>query len=143
MSEPTLAERLSQQLIRLDQLLALLTRETDALVQRDVDQIEALLKEKLTLLDTIGQADQQLSRHPEIAQASADPELADTLKQARERLAECQSRNEHNQAQAELVSASLTRLQQLLQRTRHASAMTYTGEGQTHVGQRLGKRIQV
>ena len=143
MTESTLSELLSQQLVRLDQLLALLERETDALVQRDVDQIEALLKEKLGLLDSIGQADLQLSRHPHIQQASEDPTCATTLAQARERLAQCQSRNQHNQEQAELVGASLTRLQQLLQRTRHASAMTYTGEGQTHVGQRLGKRIQV
>ncbi len=143
MSEATLAERLSQQLVRLDQLLALLARETEALVQRDIEQIEALLKEKLTLLEHIRQADAVLSRHPEIEQVKTDPTLADTLKQAQARLAECQSRNAHNQAQAELVSASLTRLQQLLQRTRHASAMTYTGEGQTHVGQRLGKSIQV
>ncbi|MBY5992924.1 flagellar export chaperone FlgN [Ferrimonas balearica] len=143
MSEPRLEDLLTQQLARLGQLLALLEQETDALVKRDVERIEALLKEKLTLLEAIAEADQALGRHRDVARLTEEPALAEQLKAGQALLAQCQSRNEHNQAQAELVSASLTRLQQLMQRTRHASAMTYTGEGQTHVGQRLGKRIQV
>ncbi|SHI09273.1 flagella synthesis protein FlgN [Ferrimonas marina] len=142
MTDSGLADLLSQQLIRLDQLLALLEQETDALVQRDVDLIEQLLKRKLTMLDEVKAADDTLGRHPQRALLKTDPTLAEQVEQGKDKLVQCQQRNAHNQEQAELVAASLTRLQQVLQSAHKSHAMTYTGEGGTHVGQRLGRTIK-
>ncbi|GAA4890626.1 flagellar protein FlgN [Ferrimonas pelagia] len=143
MSQPHIADLLSQQLTRLGQLLALLEQETDALVNREVEQIETLLKRKLAMLDEVALADGNLARHPDLAQLSADPELQQQTTQAKALLAQCKQRNLHNQQQAELASASLARLQQvLLSTTRHSKSMTYNDSGQTHVGSRLGKSIK-
>ncbi|WP_298444928.1 flagellar protein FlgN [uncultured Ferrimonas sp.] len=142
MASPDLDNLLTQQLSRLGQLFALLEQETDALVKREVEQIEQLLKRKVALLDEIKMADVGISRHPALPALNDTPELVVLMDQCQGMLQQCQQRNQHNHEQAELVAGSLTRLQQVLQRTSHNSAMTYTGEGNTHVGQRLGKAIK-
>ncbi|QIZ77257.1 flagellar export chaperone FlgN [Ferrimonas lipolytica] len=141
MASPSLDNMLSQQLTRLGQLLALLEQETEALVNRNIDDIETLLKRKVGLLDEIKMADISISRHGDIKTLAEQPEQLALVEQCKQALSSCHERNSHNHKQAELVSASLTRLQQLLLRSSHSNALTYTGKGNTHVGQRLGRSI--
>ncbi|WP_028116665.1 flagellar export chaperone FlgN [Ferrimonas senticii] len=141
MTAVPLENLLTQQLGRLTQLLELLVQETDALLNRDVMAIEQLLKRKMTLLDEIKLADIGIGRHADLAQLTDHPQQAALLAQCRGKLAECQQHNQHNQKQAEIVAASMARLQQLLQSTSHHNALTYTDVGGTHVGRRLGNLI--
>ncbi len=146
----SLSNLLQQQQQRLTQLLESLVAETEALVNRDVESIEQLLKQKAILLEEIRLADIGISRHPELVwlqdpTSAEDPnavaELQQQLQSCQQLLADCQQRNQHNHTQAEQITASLNRLQQLLQSTSHSNAITYTDKGNTHVGSRLGKAI--
>ncbi|WP_028110210.1 flagellar export chaperone FlgN [Ferrimonas futtsuensis] len=142
MSETTIHALIDAQQERLTHLLQLLQQETEALLERDADKIESLLKQKLTLLDQIGGGDKALEAHPHAAQIKSDNEAMAGVARCRDLLAECQLKNQHNSQLADQSLASLGRLQQLLNTTRNPNALTYNQEGTTTTGGRLGKVIK-
>lgn len=127
---------------RLTALLHLLEQETEALLERDADKIESLLKQKLELLDQIAGGDKALESHPQVAGLKADAEAMAGVSRCRDILAQCQVKNQHNSQLADQSLASLGRLQQLLNATRNPNALTYNQEGTTTTGGRLGKVIK-
>ncbi|BDY04002.1 flagellar protein FlgN [Ferrimonas sp. YFM] len=142
MSESGIHALIGAQQERLSNLLQLLEQETEALLERDADKIESLLKQKLAQLDKIAGGDKELESHPQVADIKSDPQAMAGVTRCREILAECQVKNQHNNQLADQFLASLGRLQQLLNATRNPNALTYNQEGTTTTGGRLGKVIK-
>ncbi|TKB47267.1 flagellar protein FlgN [Ferrimonas sediminicola] len=142
MSNGALSPLIDAQLGRLQALQDLLEQETQALLERDAETIESLLKQKLRALEELNQADQALANHPELTTLKADEAAMAGVDRCRQRLTLCKERNQHNSQLAEQYLASLGRLQQILNATRNPNAMTYNQEGTTTTGGRLGKAIK-
>ncbi|USD38601.1 MULTISPECIES: flagellar export chaperone FlgN [Ferrimonas] len=142
MVNPELLQLIDAQQGRLQQLQQLLQQEHQALVERDADAIESLLREKLAQLDAINAADTALAGHPDVAQLANDAEARQGIEQCRSVLTQCQMFNQQNSQLADQTLASLSRLQQILNSTKSANSLTYNQSGTTSSGNRLGKAIK-
>ncbi|TKB58209.1 flagellar protein FlgN [Ferrimonas aestuarii] len=142
MAEHPLFSAIHAQQQRLEGIKTLLVKERQALLERDSVNIESLLREKLRLIDELKQVDGEIAEHPDLAQLKQLPEFLQLVEHCKSTLAQCQRDNVENHRLADQTLASMGRLQQILHRTKSLNSMTYTQDGGTTAGARLGRTIK-
>lgn len=133
---------IEQQLIILQQLELVISKESSALEYQKPDLLMAIAKEKATLLTSLNDNDNIISKHPQQGRLVVEDELAIKVEQAKQQLRHCQQLNRSNASLMEMQHASVNRLAQAMQACRNSHSMTYDDKGQTSTIASLGSNIK-
>lgn len=126
-----LTDYLNEQDALLDNVSKVLSREYQAIKNRQVDALEAIAEEKSSLMLQLQANDQRLKLHPETARLRTD--YLDRVKAVKDKLAKCKMMNETNGKLIALSMAANRRLSAVLMsaRDRFSRNMTYDDKGNT------------
>lgn len=119
------------QLKNAQDLSALLEQEKIAITSRISAEIEALAKQKITLVNQLQQTDQRISNHPHVSSLSEDEHLDTIVKQIRSIVFDCQQANAVNGEALARAQLSFNKLNNLMQQSHGKVGMTYNATGQT------------
>ncbi len=131
------------QLKSAEELSLLLEKEKLAITSRNSKDIEQLAKQKITLIEQLKVTDDRISRHPDVASLTTDPELSPLVTQIRSIIADCQQANAINGEALQRAQLSFNKLNNLMQQSQGKLGMTYTAEGQTKNVTTLGTNLKV
>ncbi|WP_428775395.1 flagella synthesis protein FlgN [Vibrio sp.] len=120
----------------------LLEKEKLAITSRVSKQIEALAKEKLTLINQLQQADQRISQHPDVELLQSVDELKQKVEQVRTIIADCQRMNLVNGEALKRAQLSFNKLNNLMQQSQNKAGMTYTADGKAQNISTLGTNLK-
>lgn len=130
------------QLKSAEELSLLLEKEKLAITSRNSKDIEQLAKQKITLIEQLKVTDDRISRHPDVASLTTDPELSPLVTQIRTIIADCQQANTVNGEALQRAQLSFNKLNNLMQQSQGKLGMTYTAEGQTKNVTTLGTNLK-
>ncbi len=130
------------QLKSAEELSLLLEKEKLAITSRNSKDIEQLAKQKITLIEQLKVTDDRISRHPDVASLTTDPELSPLVTQIRTIIADCQQANAVNGEALQRAQLSFNKLNNLMQQSQGKLGMTYTAEGQTKNVTTLGTNLK-
>ncbi|EKO3918973.1 flagellar export chaperone FlgN [Vibrio fluvialis] len=130
------------QLKNAQELSALLEQEKVAITSRISADIEALAKQKITLVNQLQQTDQRISNHPHVTSLTEDEYLDSLVKQIRTIVFDCQQANAVNGEALARAQLSFNKLNNLMQQSHGKVGMTYNAAGQTHTVSTLGTNIK-
>ncbi|NIY84482.1 flagella synthesis protein FlgN [Vibrio hepatarius] len=130
------------QLKSAEELSLLLEKEKLAITSRNSKDIEQLAKQKITLIEQLKVTDERISRHPDVASLTSDPELSPLVTQIRSIIADCQQANAINGEALQRAQLSFNKLNNLMQQSQGKLGMTYTAEGQTKNVTTLGTNLK-
>ncbi len=130
------------QLKSAEELSLLLEKEKLAITSRNSKDIEQLAKQKITLIEQLKVTDDRISRHPDVASLTTDPELSPLVIQIRTIIADCQQANAVNGEALQRAQLSFNKLNNLMQQSQGKLGMTYTAEGQTKNVTTLGTNLK-
>lgn len=130
------------QLKSAEELSLLLEKEKLAITSRNSKHIEQLAKQKITLIEQLKVTDDRISRHPDVASLTTDPELSPLVTQIRTIIADCQQANAVNGEALQRAQLSFNKLNNLMQQSQGKLGMTYTAEGQTKNVTTLGTNLK-
>lgn len=130
------------QLKSAEELSLLLEKEKLAITSRNSKDIEQLAKQKITLIEQLRVTDDRISRHPDVASLTTDPELSPLVTQIRTIIADCQQANAVNGEALQRAQLSFNKLNNLMQQSQGKLGMTYTAEGQTKNVTTLGTNLK-
>ena len=130
------------QLKSAEELSLLLEKEKLAITSRNSKDIEQLAKQKITLIEQLKVTDDRISRHPDVASLTTDPELSPLVTQIRTIIADCQQANVVNGEALQRAQLSFNKLNNLMQQSQGKLGMTYTAEGQTKNVTTLGTNLK-
>ncbi|NRA54633.1 MAG: flagellar protein FlgN [Gammaproteobacteria bacterium] len=140
MDTEQLTLQLNIQYQKSEQLLTLLTEENKALVERDIDKIETLARDKQKILSELATADQQIKQL--VTSINELPaELMKLKNVIVDNITKGQLQNDINGKAIALGINSLERLQTSLIRKRAGNSMTYNQKGKTRGGGIRGSYI--
>lgn len=131
------------QLKSAEELSLLLEKEKLAITSRNSKDIEQLAKQKITLIEQLKVTDDRISRHPDVASLTTDPELSPLVTQIRSIITDCQQANAINGEALQRAQLSFNKLNNLMQQSQGKLGMTYTAEGQTKNVTTLGTNLKV
>ncbi|MGF1707901.1 flagella synthesis protein FlgN [Enterovibrio baiacu] len=142
MSDETLTfeNQLGAQAEDVNALLDVMQAETAAIASRKATEIDALAKQKLSLINAIQQRDQYLARCPELA--SPSDETKEQIANIQDALKQCHQQNEVNGIALQRAQLSMHKLRNLFQEAAGKSEMTYDSEGQASGSRTLGTNIK-
>lgn len=123
-------------------LTQVLEQERLAITSRVSKDIEAIAKQKITLIQQLQTTDERIRRHPDVDTLSSDPELSPLVEKIRALVDECQKANEINGQALQRAQLSFNKLNNLMQQSQGKLGMTYTQEGQTRNVTTLGTNIK-
>ena len=132
---------LQQQQQHLDVLLSLLRQELAALANRDIDTLEHITTEKISLLNQIQQIDKQLADAPELEQSKKQDDFKQYIVVLDNLLAQCKQQNDINQLTLEQSQLRLAQFKHELLSSRGKSGLTYTNKGRPAVDSK-GKGVK-
>ncbi|KOO07338.1 flagella synthesis protein FlgN [Vibrio hepatarius] len=130
------------QLKSAEELSLLLEKEKLAITSRNSKDIEQLAKQKITLIEQLKVTDDRISRHPDVASLTTDPELSPLVTQIRSIIADCQQANAINGEALQRAQLSFNKLNNLMQQSQGKLGMTYTADGQTKNVTTLGTNLK-
>lgn len=130
------------QLKNADELSELLKKEQGAIAQRISKDIEALARQKNTLIIQLQQTDERIGRHPDVESLKTEPELSQLVDQIRQLIAECQQVNAINGEALQRAQLSFHKLNNLMKQSQGKIGMTYTAEGHTRNISTLGTNLK-
>ncbi|ANS84755.1 flagellar export chaperone FlgN [Vibrio scophthalmi] len=130
------------QLKNADELSELLKKEQGAIAQRISKDIEALARQKNTLIIQLQQTDERIGRHPDVESLKTEPELSQLVDQIRQLIAECQQVNAINGEALQRAQLSFHKLNNLMKQSQGKMGMTYTAEGHTRNISTLGTNLK-
>ena len=130
------------QLKSAEELSLLLEKEKLAITSRNSKDIEQLAKQKITLIEQLKVTDDRISRHPDVASLTTDPELSPLGTQIRSIIADCQQANAINGEALQRAQLSFNKLNNLMQQSQGKLGMTYTADGQTKNVTTLGTNLK-
>lgn len=130
------------QLKSAEELSLLLEKEKLAITSRNSKDIEQLAKQKITLIEQLKVTDDRISRHPDVASLTTDPELSPLVTQIRSIIADCQQANAINGEALQCAQLSFNKLNNLMQQSQGKLGMTYTADGQTKNVTTLGTNLK-
>ncbi|MBY8273601.1 flagellar export chaperone FlgN [Vibrio fluvialis] len=130
------------QLKNAQELSALMEQEKVAITSRISADIEALAKQKITLVNQLQQTDQRISNHPHVTSLTEDEYLDNLVKQIRTIVFDCQQANAVNGEALARAQLSFNKLNNLMQQSHGKVGMTYNATGQTHTVSTLGTNIK-
>ncbi|EGA69516.1 hypothetical protein VISI1226_05456 [Vibrio sinaloensis DSM 21326] len=123
-------------------LSLLLEKEKVAIANRVSKDIEAIAKEKITLIEQLRTTDERISKHPDVESLTTDPELSPLVNKIRSIIYDCQQANTVNGEALQRAQLSFNKLNNLMQQSQGKLGMTYTAEGQTKNVSTLGTNIK-
>lgn len=130
------------QLKSAEELSLLLEKEKLAITSRNSKDIEQLAKQKITLIEQLKVTDDRISRHPDVASLTTDPELSPLVTQIRSIITDCQQANAINGEALQRAQLSFNKLNNLMQQSQGKLGMTYTADGQTKNVTTLGTNLK-
>ncbi|WPC74796.1 flagella synthesis protein FlgN [Vibrio porteresiae] len=130
------------QLKNAQDLSELLEHEKIAITSRVSVDIEALAKQKLTLVSQLQQTDKRIATHPHVSSLTEDQYLNDLVEQIRAIVADCQQANMVNGEALNRAQLSFNKLNNLMQQSLGKTGMTYNATGQTRSVSTLGTNIK-
>lgn len=137
-----LLDLINYQLENVENLATLLESEKLAIVERSSKKIEALAKDKLTLINQLNQTDQRIASHQDIHLLKEDEGFKQKVDSIRSMIHDCQQANEVNGEALQRAQMSYRKLDNLMQQSRGKIGMTYTAGGQTSSVSTLGTNIK-
>ncbi|MDW6001576.1 flagella synthesis protein FlgN [Vibrio mangrovi] len=137
-----LQDLLEFQLKSAQSLSELLVQEKLAITQRNSSQIEAVAKQKITLINQLNEADQRIANHPHVSSLQEDEALKSLVEQIKSVIIDCQQANQINGEALSRAQVSFHKLKNLMQQSQGKIGMTYTAEGQTRSISTLGTDIK-
>ncbi len=123
-------------------LSALLENEKIAITSRVSADIEALAKQKVTLVSQLQTTDQRISNHPHVSSLTEDSYLNDLTNQIRSIVYDCQQANIINGEALHRAQLSFNKLNNMMQQSLGKVGMTYNEAGQTRSVSTLGTNIK-
>ncbi|MGC9423188.1 MULTISPECIES: flagella synthesis protein FlgN [unclassified Vibrio] len=138
----TLKDLVEFQLKNAEQLSALLDQEKIAITSRVSSDIEAVAKQKITLVNQLKQTDQRISRHPDVKSLTEDDDLHGVMNHIRSIIHDCQQSNNINGEALARAQLSFNKLNNLMQQSHGKIGMTYNATGQTHTISTLGTNLK-
>ena len=140
MNTQQLETNLSLQLAYAKELQKILELETQALIDRNHDNITTLAQKKQQVMEQLQTVDQQIAT--QIPQGQSLPEYLNPLKQQiLELIAQCQEHNQQNGYAIDLSINSLERLKRAIILKRSGNSMTYNAKGKEQGGNLSGGYI--
>ncbi|MCG3730524.1 flagella synthesis protein FlgN [Vibrio cincinnatiensis] len=130
------------QLKSAEELSALLDQEKVAITRRISTDIEAIAKQKITLVNQLQQTDHRISRHPDVKSLTEDDHLHTLMNQVRSIIHDCQQSNNVNGEALARAQLSFNKLNNLMQQSHGKIGMTYNATGQTHTISTLGTNLK-
>ncbi|WED21098.1 flagellar export chaperone FlgN [Vibrio sp. JC009] len=137
-----LVDLLEFQLKNARSLSDLLEKEKVAIAKRVSSDIEALAKEKLTLITQLQQTDQRIAENHDTKLLEEDEQLKEIVTQIRSVMHDCKQANEINGQALQRAQLSYNKLNNLMQQSRGKFGMTYNAGGQTTSVSTLGTDIK-
>ncbi|SHE88973.1 flagella synthesis protein FlgN [Vibrio gazogenes] len=137
-----LQDLLEFQLNNAQSLSELLEQEKIAITQRDSSQIEAIAKQKITLINQLNETDRRVESHPHVSSLQEDETLKSLVEQIKSIIWDCQQANNINGEALNRAQMSFHKLNNLMQQSQGKMGMTYTAEGQTRSISTLGTNIK-
>ncbi|MBF8999427.1 MULTISPECIES: flagella synthesis protein FlgN [Vibrio] len=130
------------QLQNANDLAELLEKEKIAITSRVSAHIEALAKQKVTLVSQLQQTDQRIATHPHVLSLTEDEYLNNLVEKIRTIVADCQEANLVNGEALNRAQLSFNKLNNLMQQSLGKNGMTYNATGQTRGVSTLGTNIK-
>lgn len=130
------------QLKNAQELSALLENEKVAITSRVSADIEALAKQKITLVNQLQTTDQRISDHPHVSSLTEDSYLNDLTNQIRSIIHDCQQANIINGEALNRAQLSFNKLNNMMQQSLGKVGMTYSATGRTQSVSTLGTNIK-
>lgn len=131
-----------QQLERVQALQSVLEQEAGVIASRSSEDIEAIAKQKQSLINEIQRNDAQISRHPERDLLNHDETLSEHVNAIQATLSACKQQNETNGIALQRVSLSIHRLRNLFQESGGKSELTYNQDGNASGRKTLGTNVK-
>ncbi|SIN75070.1 flagella synthesis protein FlgN [Salinivibrio sp. ES.052] len=123
-------------------LQTLLEQEANVIASRASDDIDAMAKQKQTLINEIQRNDAQISRHPERDSLNHDESLREHVSAIQRCLSACKQQNETNGIILQRASLSIHRLRNLFQESGGKSELTYNQDGNASGRKTLGTNVK-
>jgi flagella synthesis protein FlgN len=124
------------------ELSSLLEQEKVAITSRSSSEIEAIAKQKMTLVGQLQQTDLRIAKHPHVVSLTEDILLSQIVDQIRSIVHDCQQANLVNGEALQRAQLSFNKLNNLMQQSHGKIGMTYNSGGQTHTLSTLGTNIK-
>lgn len=131
-----------QQLERVQTLQSVLEQEAGVIASRTSEDIEAIAKQKQSVINEIQRNDAQISRHPERDLLNHDQALIEHVDAIQSTLSACKQQNETNGVALQRASLSIHRLRNLFQESGGKSELTYNQDGNASGRKTLGTNIK-
>ncbi|MDE1235842.1 flagella synthesis protein FlgN [Vibrio aestuarianus] len=124
------------------ELSQLLEKEKVAITGRAATEIEAIAKQKMTLIGQLQLTDQRIAKHPHIESLTENENLSQLVDQIRSIVHDCQQANLVNGEALQRAQLSFNKLNNLMQQSHGKIGMTYNAGGKTHTVSTLGTNIK-
>ena len=134
MSNPAIAEQVSQQINFLEQLATLLEQEKDILQQQNPEALIAITEQKNQLLLSIEQLDQALNNNAEFINERQQGLHQEALNACKQLLERCKAQNQINGEIIQQSQLAVERMKTTLLENHNRSAMTYDRKGKRSAG---------
>lgn len=134
MSNPAIAEQVSQQINFLEQLATLLEQEKDILQQQNPEALIAITEQKNQLLLSIEQLDQALNNNAEFINERQQGLHQEALNACKQLLERCKAQNQINGEIIQQSQLAVERMKTTLLENHNRSAMTYDRKGKKSAG---------
>ena len=123
-------------------LSAVLRQETQAISVRTSTEIENIAKEKMRIIEQLGNTDQRIASHPHLNQLTDDEYLSQLVTQIQSIILDCKNINTVNGESLNRAQSSFNKLNNMLQHTHGKIGMTYNAGGKTHTISTLGTNFK-
>jgi flagella synthesis protein FlgN len=137
-----LKDLLEFQLRNAQDLIVILDQEKHAITARVSADIEAVAKQKITLVNQLNQTDQRIANHPHIENLTQDDTFKGLVEKINQLIEECQQANAINGQALERAQISFSKLRNMMQQSQGKIGMTYTAGGQTKSVSTLGTNLK-
>jgi len=135
-----LTKQLNQQKVRLQQMLATLEQELEAIKLRNGESLVAISKEKELQLTAIRNADAAINTEANIELIKSTPELTQSKQEVLDLLSQCQQQNEVCYLTATQNQIAIEQVKNLL--VGGSKNTTYNDQGQKNTYGSLGRGIK-
>ncbi|CAM2786125.1 MULTISPECIES: flagella synthesis protein FlgN [Vibrio] len=130
------------QLKNAQELSVLLEKEKIAITSRISADIEALAKQKTTLVNQLQTTDQRIAAHPHVSSLAEDSYLNELTNQIRSVIHDCQQANLINGEALNRAQLSFNKLNNMMQQSLGKVGMTYSATGRTQSVSTLGTNLK-
>ena len=134
MSNPVIAEQVTQQVNFLEQLATLLEQEKDILQQQTPEALIAVTEQKNQLLLSIEQLDKALNSNTDFINERQQGLHQDALNTCKQLLERCKEQNQINGEIIQQSQLAVERMKTTLLENHNRSAMTYDSKGKKSAG---------